>query len=176
MSTKPSWLDDEESQTAAVKTASKVAQNPVAQKIAKDVAADPKVQTAVKDAFISATVDATAPAWAQNSYNPPAVAGIPVAEATSRDSTRNPDPTSGQEFECDPELLRDMKRWHLYLRVLYMLAACFLGLAGGLILAAAPSISQFFFCFYVMFFALILWCFEVGLDVSTGCLLIELSR
>lgn len=171
MSTKPSWLDDEESQTAAVKTVGKVAQNPIAQKVAKDVAQDPKVQAAVKDAFLSAATDAATPAWAKDSYAPPAVAGIPVAEATtSRDTVSNPDPNSGKEFECDPEVLRDMKRWHLYLRLLYMLAACFLGLAGGLILAAAPSITQFFFCFYVMFFALILCCFEIGLD-SVGRLI-----
>jgi hypothetical protein len=170
MASKPSWLDDEENQTAVAKA---VVNNPTAQKVAKDVAKDPKVQSAVKDAFVSAATSAAtnpdpyAPAWASNTYAPPVVPGVPV-DATTRESVGNPDPTSGKEFECDPELLRDMKRWHLYLRVAYMISAVLLGLAGGLELAKTPSIGVFFFCFYVMFFALIICCFEVGLNVSVS--------
>jgi hypothetical protein len=173
MASKPSWLDDEENQASAVSAAKTVAASPMAQKVAKDVAKDPKVQNAVKDAFVSSVTssarnpDPTAPAWASDTYAAPVVPGVP-ADATTRESVGNPDPNSGKEFECDPELLRDMKRWHLYLRVAYMISAVLLGLAGGLELAKTPSIGVFFFCFYVMFFALIICCFEVGLNVSVS--------
>jgi hypothetical protein len=165
MSTKPSWLDDEENQTRTVAAVKAVAANPAAQKAAKD----PKVQAAVKDAFVAAAVsassDPSAPAWAADSYTPPSVPGA-AASPTDRQSMGNPDPSSGKEFECDPEILRDMKRWHLGLRIAYMIAAVLLGLAGGLELSHTPSLGTFFFCFYVMFFALIICCFEIGLDVS----------
>lgn len=164
MASKPSWLDDEENQAAAVSTAKTLAANPVAQKVAKD----PKVQAAVKDAFVTAAVssvqsDPSAPAWASDTYTPPAVPGA-ATTSTDRGSIANPNPNAGKEFECDPELLRDMKRWHLYLRIAYMIAAIILGLAGGLELASSPGLGQFFFAFYVLFFSLLICCFEVGLD------------
>jgi len=57
-----------------------------------------------------------------------------------------------------------MQRWHLILRVSYFASAALLGLAGGLLLSKSPTIGQFFFAVYVMWFALLICCFEIGLS------------
>ena len=138
MSAKPSWLDDEDNQANAAKAATAMAKNPVAQKVAKDVAKDPKVQAAVKDAVVASI----APSWASDSA-PVAATAVNDVEAQRKqsDSTCRQD----SEFVMDPEQLKEMQKWHLALRVLYMLSAIFLGVAAVLALLANPAIGQFFF-------------------------------
>lgn len=164
MSTKPSWLDDEDNQAAAANAAVSVAKSPIVQHVAKD----PKVQSAVKESVVNAVLaDSNTPSWAKDQYSPPPVPGVPVGDVENQQ--RSPSTASSapaEEFQCDPELLKEMQRYHLILRVGYMVAAIIMGAAGGLILTQTPSIGQFFFGVYVMFFCLLICCFEVGLDVS----------
>ncbi len=160
MATKPSWLDEEETHAAVSTAAVKIAKNPVAQKVAKDVAKDPKVQAAVKDAVLQSVVGEK-PAWASDTPPPP-------PSATS--DVENQKAPEVDDFECDPEVLKNMQRWHLALRLLYFCAAILLGAAGGYMLTQAPAIAQFFFAVYVLFFASMLCCFELGFKVKTNYL------
>lgn len=163
MSAKPSWLDDENNQRTAANAAVAVAQNPIAQKVARD----PKVQSAVKDAAVNAILeDPNTPKWAKDSYSPPAVPGA-AEDLEGGKGQSIPPPPESEPFECDPETLAEMKKHHLVLRISYIVAAIIMGAAGGIILTKTPSLGQAFFGLYVMFFTLIICCFEVGLDVRS---------
>jgi hypothetical protein len=151
MSTKPSWLDDEENQNAA----KSIAQNPVVQ------------QAAIKQA------KAQSPSWATEEYKPPTVPG---AEPTKNDKPETPQQGSGA-FVCDPEELKEMKKWHNILRCLYIIAAIFLSVIAGVTLAAGTTaVSKIFFCFYILFFCTIMCCFEVALQVFSNSVPIVLLR
>lgn len=52
------------------------------------------------------------------------------------------------------------------LRLLYMSTAAFLGVAAGLSLVGQTNFGLIFFAFYVFFFALLICCFELGLQAG----------
>lgn len=176
MSTKPSWLDDEDNQAAATSAAVSVASNPVAQKVAKDVAKDPKVQSAVKEAAWASVSGSTpkatpveepvnAPSWASESYTPPAATGKDI-ESGAGSAAGAP----SEEFTMDPEELKNMQKWHLALRLSYMTAAIIMCAAAVVALmntaVVTNNIGLAFFAIYIIFFCLIIFCFEVAFSVS----------
>lgn len=67
--------------------------------------------------------------------------------------------------DMDPEQMKQMQRWHLGLRVLYMGCAVFLCTAAALALQTQTDLGLIFFCFYVFFFSTLLCCFECALTV-----------
>ena len=165
MSAKPSWLEDEDNRAAAVSGAKAIAKNPIAQK----VASDPQVHKAVAQSVANSVSESNQPSWATY-YEPPAVPGVPIADvenqrrqASTASQIQAPE---GETFECDPETLKQMQNWHLALRIAYMIAAIIMAAAAGVILTKTPNVGQAFFAIYVLFFSLMIFCFEVGLDVS----------
>jgi Tfp pilus assembly protein PilX len=162
MSEAPSWLTEEN-----ISTATKVTQNPAAQKAAKSAAKNPAVQKAVKKevtkAVSSPPVAESAPNWADNSdtYNAPAS----DVETGSRQNSS----AQSSEFIIEEGTLKSMQQWHLALRCLYMATAILMATAAVLALMATPSLGVLFFCFYVLFFSVVICCFEFALQVC--CLL-----
>ena len=115
--------------------------------------------------IVSAPDDGFTPAWATSkAYTPPidiengvtGTAATPAAEAAH------------VPIEIDPVLLKKMQFYHRILRILYMSAAVIMAAAAGLSLVAQTNISAAFFAIYVLFFCLLMCCFEVGLNVRTS--------
>ena len=111
---------------------------------------------------MNAPDDGFTPAWA-------------VAKAyTSPKDVENGDiPVTTEEkgpipLDLDPALVKRMRFYHWILRFAYMSASLTMGSAAGLSLVLQTNISAAFFALYVMFFCLIMCCFEVGLNVSFG--------
>jgi len=163
MSEAPSWLTEEN-----ISTATKVANNPAMQKAAKAAAKNPAVQKAVM-----AQVEKEAPGWASDAAQSDMESGKkpekgskspppppPLASATPPKPLMNTDMS-----DLDPEVLRQMQRYHLALRLLYMGAAVFLSTAAALSIANQSDLGLIFFAFYVLFFSAILCCFEVALTM-----------
>jgi hypothetical protein len=69
-------------------------------------------------------------------------------------------------LDIDPETLKRIRFYHRILRLLYMVASAVMGTAAGLSLVLQTNISAAFFAIYVLFFCLLMCCFEVGLSVS----------
>ena len=136
MSDVPSWLQEEDTAKAAVK----ITNNPVARSAAVSAASNPAVQSAVLKA-------ATAPA-------------APKHDIEAGRGSEN------SEFVIEEETLKQMRNWHLGLRVAYIGAAVFLAAAAALALTNQSDIGIVFFAFYVFFFACLLCCFEFALNVS----------
>ena len=65
-------------------------------------------------------------------------------------------------LDIDPEILKQMQRWSLILRVGYMGISIFMAAAAVLILEKA-NISTLFIALYVFFFSIIICCFELAL-------------
>lgn len=161
MSEAPSWLTEEN-----ISTAKKVVNNPAAQKAAKN----PAVQAAAKSA-VKAQVSKEAPGWTAddisdvekgNRNSPPP----PPPAAAAKASNKPPGPPMNTEMaDLDPEVLKQMQKWHLGLRVLYMGAAVFLAVAAALALQNQQDLGLIFFSFYVFLFAAMICCFECALTV-----------
>lgn len=163
MSEAPSWLTEEN-----ISTATKVANNPAVQKAAKAAAKNPAVQKAAM-----AHVEKEAPGWASDAAQSDMESGKkpekgskspppppPLASPTPPKPLMNTDMS-----DLDPEVLRQMQRYHLALRLLYMGSAVFLSTAAALSIANQSDLGLIFFAFYVLFFSAILCCFEVALTV-----------
>lgn len=106
----------------------------------------------------SAAVNA-ANSWA----NSPTPGYTPPGETSNiQTSAAAPVPS---DFNVDEQTLKAMGQYHLALRVLYSTAAIFLGVAGGLSLVNQTNLGIIFFAFYVLFFAMLLCCFEIQLQV-----------
>lgn len=182
MASKPSWLDDEDNQEAVAGAAAKVAQNPVAQKAASKIANDPGVQSAVKSAAKDAAKEAifgasskpaeetpsNYPSWTSDTPSATATpVATPVKDIESGRASTTSTSEESKEFTMDAELLLNMQRWHLALRICYMIAAILLAASGVYALMQVyPPIETVFFAIYVIFFATVLCCFEVAIDVS----------
>ena len=107
--------------------------------------------------------DGFTPAWATaKAYTPPRDVenGGGAAVAASSEAS-GPAP-----LDLDPELMKRMRFYHTILRVAYMVAAIVMSAAAALSLIAQTNVSAAFFAIYVLFFCLIMCCFEVGLNVS----------
>ena len=148
MSDVPSWLQEEET----INTAKKVTNNPVARNAAINAASNPAVQQAVVKSM-------TAPP------PPPPKHDI---ESGARSS-------EASEFVIEEDTLKQMRNYHLGLRIGYIGAAIFLAAAAALALINQSDIGIVFFAFYVFFFACLLCCFEFALSVSLLLLLVMQS-
>ena len=111
----------------------------------------------------SAPDDGFTPAWATSkAYTPPSdiengvtgTAATPAAEAESK------------PLDIDPATLKKIRFYHIILRIFYMIASILMGAAAGLSLILQNNLSKAFFAIYVLFFCLLICCFEVGLSVS----------
>lgn len=169
MSEAPSWLTEEN-----ISTATKIASNPAAQKAAKAAAKNPAVQKAAM-----AQVEKEAPGWADSTQSDmekgkkpekaPKTPPPPPPSATPPKALMNTDMS-----DLDPEVLKQMQRYHLILRLSYMGAAVFLSTAAALSISNQSDLGLIFFAFYVLFFSAILCCFEVALSVRFTCSLVNL--
>jgi hypothetical protein len=139
MSTAPSWLTEENISTAAT-----VAKNPHVQAAAKD----PEIQAAAKKAALN------------NSSPPPP----PKSKAPSNSDVESG--TKNVDAEFDPEELKNMQRYHLALRVGYIVSAVMMATAAVLRLLGGPDIGTAFFSIYIFLFGVLICCFEFALNVS----------
>ena len=99
----------------------------------------------------------------QKAYTPPPLPNKPTRASDVEAGVAAPVP---EDFDIDPDVLKSMKWYHLVLRILYCTAAIFLGVTAGLSLTNQKNLGLIFFAFYVLFFSLLLCCFEVALPVS----------
>mmetsp|Transcript_9862 Transcript_9862/g.14697 ORF Transcript_9862/g.14697 Transcript_9862/m.14697 type:complete len:242 (+) Transcript_9862:114-839(+) len=159
MSDAPSWLTDEN-----IDTAVKVAKNPVAQKAAKKIVENPVVQKAViKEA--TKAVNSPPPPPPPASDAPQWATTTKVLEATDVEATGgNENNQVVSDFPIEEETLKEMQKWHIALRLSYIISAILMGVMAGLSLVSQKDLGLIFFAFYVIFFSLLLCCFEVALS------------
>jgi hypothetical protein len=74
------------------------------------------------------------------------------------------DPLSAEALGVSPEQLKKIQMWGLILRVSYICASILMAAAAALALEGA-GLSVVFIALYVFFFAIIICCFEVALNV-----------
>lgn len=74
------------------------------------------------------------------------------------------DPSSAEALGVTPEELKKIQMWGLILRVAYMCASILMAAAAALTIQKA-GLSVIFIALYVFFFAIIICCFEVALNV-----------
>ena len=161
MSEAPSWLTEEN-----ISTATRVASNPAAQKAAKSAAKNPAVQKAAQ-----AHVEKEAPGWTSDDVQSDLEKGK-KADKAPKHSPPPPPPASAKKApvdtdmsDIDPAVMKEMQRYHLALRILYMGSAVFLCTAAALSLSNQSDLGLAFFAFYVFFFSALICCFEVALTV-----------
>jgi len=155
----PSWLTEENVSAAA--------SNPAVQNAAKKAASNPAVQKAAMD-HAKNEANKAAPGWASEPvsaqpYTPPnangAVNTMPAQDVENQKGT--------EDFDCDPAELKEYQRHHLYLRVAFMLTSVMMALAAVLTLNSC-SVATAFICFYVFFFSVLIFCFELGLKAVSS--------
>lgn len=139
MAETPSWLADE-----AVVTA--VASNPTAQKAAKAAAKVVVEEEAKKHGFTSPTKD------------------VESGNGSEGNNDGGVDPSSAEALGVTPEELKKIQMWGLILRVSYMCASVLMAAAAALAIQDG-GLSIVFIALYVFFFAIIICCFEVALNV-----------
>ena len=125
----------------------------------------------VQQSIATAPDDGFTPAWATSkAYTPPHdvenPAITPAASATAPGAPKSSD--RPPYLELDPELEKRMLFYHRVLRVLYMLASSLMATSAGLSLINQKNISAVFFAIYVLFFCLLMFCFEIGFSVSAS--------
>ena len=151
----PSWLTEENINTAA--------SNPMVQKAAVKAASNPAVQKAAVNAA-TAKVNEHAPGWAAEpvkaqAYVPPTVPG---SSTMDKDIENQNDTSRHSELVATTDEIKQIQKYHLILRVCYMITAILMAVASVLTLQNA-GIATVFICGYVFFFALLIFCFELGL-------------
>ena len=163
----PSWLTEENITTAA--------NNPQVQKAAVKVASNPAVQAAAinhanKKINVSQNSQSTG-----TGYVPPVVKGVPTdAPAWSTAGTQDieggngvPDdggrPRAMSDFVATDEEITEIKKYHLILRCCFMSSAVMMAISAVLTIQSA-SVSAAFMSMYVFFFAVMIFCFELGLQ------------
>lgn len=144
----PNWLSEE-----SISTAASIANNPAFQKAAKNAAKTPAVQQAVLD-----QCGITGP-WSSSALSDEekGTDGVSVA-ATALDEER-------KEME--------MGKYHLALRICYVLAASFMAVSAALSLSGQKNLGEAFFGVYVIFFAVLICCFECALSVVARILAVN---
>lgn len=118
--------------------------------------------------------DGSTPAWAlRPTFTAPVV--VPASAVTAAEPSRaRMDIESGarsgegpKRLELDTETINSLQRYQLILRGLYFVAAVLLGAAAGLSLIGQTDIGAGFFAIYIMIFATLMCCFEVGFNVRS---------
>lgn len=110
----------------------------------KNIAKNQKVQEAV----IKEVSSSAAPEW------------VLTGEQESKFSERGIEAT----FVMEEEELKEMGKYHLALRVLYITAATFMGVAAGLSFVGQTHLGKLFFAVYVIVFCILICCFECALS------------
>jgi hypothetical protein len=162
MSDTPSWLTEENiavaaSNPAAQQAAVKVASNPAVQQAAISAASNPAVQ--------QAAYNAVAPSWATSGggYAPPPP---PAGDVEAQQVRRTEAPPAN--LDIPPEVLKQMERYALFLRVFYICCAVLMSTAAWLyILGGDTNFTKIFIAFYVFFFAILISCFEIALPACS---------
>lgn len=159
MSDAPSWLTEEN-----VSTATTLAKNPVVQKQAKKAASNPAVQKAAKDQIkkemgYTPPVADNAPGWANGQQADVETGGSARPKSTA-------DASASTEFIIDELTLKNMQNYHLALRILYIGASVSLAAAAALSLENQNDVGLVFIAFYVLFFSILICCFEAAISVS----------
>lgn len=142
--------------------------NPAVQKAAKKVVQNPAVQKAVVEEAVKAVSATPAPTseppdWVTNAKTPNANS----ADVETGDSASVANSQSVSDFPIEEETLKNMQRWHLAVRAGYMIAAIVMGVLAGLSLQGQKDLGLIFFACYVLFFSVLIFCFEAALSVSS---------
>ena len=161
MSNNPSWLTEEVVQTAAKNPRVQQAAVNVGQQIAQDAMRNPKPYMAAASAYNNNTTNE--PAWARKP-DPSAYSQNNDIEKGPKYNTSQPEVLDPSEGMTDGEL-KDVRRAHLILRFLYMAIAINMTAAAVLYILAA-SFTGFFIAGYVIFFSVLMCCFETGFGES----------
>jgi hypothetical protein len=154
MSDTPSWLTEENIAVAA--------NNPAAQQAAYKAASSPAVQ--------QAAFNAMAPSWASSGggYAPPPPPTPPVGDVEAQEVRRADVPPPPADLDLHPEILKQMQRYGLIMRIFYMGCAVLMSTAAWLyILGGATNFTKIFIAFYVFFFAILICCFELALSACS---------
>lgn len=158
----PAWLNDDVAADVAVK----VAKNPTAQKAAMKAAQDPTVQKAMIDQ-VKKQNDANSPDWAKKEEPAPVAASHVDPKfgdmGNAKDVEKGGDAPKENPYGQDipPEDIEKMKKYHLILRVSYVLASAMLGVSSGYTLSLEPELGIVLFCLYGLLFALLMFAFEL---------------
>lgn len=118
--------------------------------------------------ILSAPDDGFTPSWAQpKAYDAPNdIENAGSSGGTRGDNAARTAQDVSKPLDIDPETLKRIQFYHRILRLLYMIASAVMGTAAGLSLVMQTNISAAFFAIYVLFFCLLMCCFEIGLSVS----------
>ena len=161
MSNNPSWLTEEVVKTAANNPQVQKAAVNVGQQVAQDAMRNPKPYMAAASAYNNNT--SNEPAWARKP-DPSSYSNNNDIERGVKYNTAQPEVLDPSEGMTDGEL-KDVKRAHLILRLLYMSISICMAAAAVLYLAAA-TFTGFFIAGYVLFFSVLMCCFETGFGKS----------
>ena len=143
MSDQPSWMNAD--------TASTVTQNPAVQKAAVSAAKNPAVQKAAMKAAKDPTVQK---AVINNALgNKDVESGAPASAGRQ------------SEFVAADEDLAQMKKYHLGLRVLFIMSSIMMAAGAVTTWQSGTNMASAFICVYIFFFAILVCCFECGLKV-----------
>ena len=148
-------------------TSCQAVKNPAVQKVAKKVVENPAVQKAVVAEVVKAASAPPAPAseapgWVTNSNSPNANSDVEKGDSVSATTSQ-----AVSDFPIEEETLKNIQKWHLGLRIAYMVAALLMGALAGYSLVGQENLGLIFFAFYVMFFSILICCFELALSVSS---------
>lgn len=166
----PSWLTEDNISTAAT-----VASNPAAQSLAKKAASNKDVQNKIKEEVSKPPPPpppptSNAPTWASDKSSPRKATdeeeGGGRGEAT--DSSKK-----AEDFVIEEETLKEMGKYHLALRVCYMIAAIAMSIAAAMSLNGQKDLGPAFFAVYIMIFCSLICCFECALSAVARILAIN---
>ena len=153
----PSWLTEEVVQTAAKNPHVQNAAVNVGRKVAEDATKNPQpYMAAAATGFNSNTINE--PAWARKPD--PSPYGRQNNDIEKQYNTSQPQVLEPGEGMTDGEL-RDVRKAHFILRFLYMSISICMSAAAVLTLGSA-SFTGFFIAGYVIFFSVLMCCFETG--------------
>lgn len=105
---------------------------------------------------------------------PPASAPAPAAPAKRTGDIEQASVATADksgEFHIEEETLKQMQKWHIALRISYMVASVLMCAAAVLSFQSQDDLGKLFFAIYVMFFSALICCFEVALNVRMHCIL-----
>lgn len=148
MSETPSWLKEEDVKTTVA--------NPVVQSTAKAVASDPAVQkatyNAVKDHYLPPK---------QKERESDVEAQSNQKNKALQDVSTEDEPT---QLDIDPEELKMMEKYGLWLRGIFMIISILMA-AAACVELEDTDVATAFIALYVLFFSIIICCFELALSV-----------
>ena len=148
MSETPSWLKEED-------TVKAVAKNSVVQSTAKAVATDPAVQKATYNAV-------------KEHYVPPDHKDVGGDEESQSQANNVPrasqnDDDDIEDLNLTPDMVREMEKYEMILRGSFMVFSILMA-AAACVKLENTDIATAFIALYVLFFAIVICCFELSLS------------